>query len=154
MLWYYTFPLGEFGIADGPGGITHVFLREQNLCPGMEVGETALIRLAAAQLREYFAGARRGFDLPLAPAGTAFQRSVWAALREIPWGETRSYSEIAGAIDRPRACRAVGQANHRNPILILIPCHRVIGRDGSLTGYGAGIGMKQRLLELEGFSIP
>jgi len=154
MLWYYDFPPGELGIADGPRGISHVFLRDQNRCSGMEEKETPLLRLAAGQLQEYFAGVRREFDLPLAPAGTAFQRSVWAALREIPWGETRSYSEIASAIGHPRACRAVGQANHRNPILILIPCHRVIGRDGSLTGYGAGIGMKRSLLELEGIPIP
>lgn len=106
-----------------------------------------------AQLREYFAGARRTFDLPLAPHGTAFQRRVWAALRTIPYGETRTYGELAAAIGNPSACRAVGMANHRNPIPIIIPCHRVIGANGTLTGYAGGLEIKRRLLALEGINI-
>lgn len=108
-----------------------------------------LLRQAAAELGEYFAGCRGDFSLPLAPRGTEFQQRVWSELRRIPCGETRTYGEIARAIGEPRACRAVGMANNRNPIAILIPCHRVIGRDGSLTGYAAGLAIKRQLLELE-----
>lgn len=112
-----------------------------------------LLDAAEAQLREYFAGARRTFDLPLAPHGTAFQQRVWAALRTIPYGETRTYGELAAAIDSPNASRAVGMANHRNPLPIIIPCHRVIGANGTLTGYAGGLEIKRRLLALEGINI-
>ena len=112
-----------------------------------------LLDAAEAQLREYFAGARRTFDLPLAPHGTAFQQRVWAALRTIPSGETRTYGELAAAIDSPNASLAVGMANHRNPIPIIIPCHRVIGANGTLTGYAGGLEIKRRLLALEGINI-
>jgi methylated-DNA-[protein]-cysteine S-methyltransferase len=101
-------------------------------------------------LLEYFAGRRRRFELPLAPAGTAFQRQVWDALATIPWGELRSYADIARAIERPTAVRAVGAANGRNPLPIVVPCHRVIGSDGSLTGFAGGLEIKRQLLELEG----
>ena len=106
------------------------------------------------QLREYFAGTRRAFDLPLAPVGTGFQQEVWQALRTIGYGETRSYLDIATQIGRPRAVRAVGAANGRNPLPIVIPCHRVIGSDGSLTGFGGGIDAKRYLLALEGAAPP
>jgi methylated-DNA-[protein]-cysteine S-methyltransferase len=102
------------------------------------------------QLAEYFAGVRRAFTLPLAPHGTDFERRVWRALAAIPYGETRSYAGVAAAIGRPTACRAVGRANGRNPIAVVIPCHRVIGSDGSLTGYGGGLDLKRFLLDLEG----
>jgi methylated-DNA-[protein]-cysteine S-methyltransferase len=105
---------------------------------------------AGTQLAEYAGGDRRSFALPLAPRGTEFERRVWQALTEIPYGETRSYAEIAAAIGSPAACRAVGRANGRNPIAIVIPCHRVIGSDGSLTGYGGGLDLKRFLLDLEG----
>ncbi len=104
---------------------------------------------AFEELEEYFQGKRREFDLPLSPEGTEFQRRVWAALREIPYGETRSYSEIAEQVGNPKAVRAVGMANHRNPIAIMIPCHRVIGKNGSLTGYAGGLSLKEKLLKLE-----
>ena len=105
---------------------------------------------AVAQLREYFAGERTGFDLPLRPeGGTAFERRVWTELLTIPYGETASYGEIAARIGRPGMARAVGRANARNPIAIVCPCHRVIGGDGSLTGYAGGLDMKRALLELE-----
>jgi len=107
------------------------------------------LRSAATQLREYFAGERSRFDLQLAPRGTEFQKAVWAALLRIPFGETASYGQIARAIGRPAACRAIGGANHRNPIAIVIPCHRVIGADGSMTGYGGGLDHKRHLLALE-----
>lgn len=104
------------------------------------------------QLEEYFAGRRRVFDLPLAPQGTPFQQRVWTALQAIPFGASVSYSDIAMAINNPKAVRAVGLANGRNPIPIVIPCHRVIGKDRSLTGYGGGLPIKRQLLALEGIA--
>ena len=104
---------------------------------------------ATAQLRAYFAGALKAFDLPLAPRGTEFQQSVWSALLEIPYGQTTTYSAIAETINRPAAVRAVGAANGANPIPIIIPCHRVIGANGSLTGFGGGLDVKRQLLALE-----
>lgn len=101
------------------------------------------------QLREYFTGKRKTFDVKLAPQGTTFQQDVWAALREIPYGETRSYRDIARMLGRPNATRAVGAANGANPIPIIIPCHRVIGANGALTGFGGGLAMKRHLLDLE-----
>ena len=105
---------------------------------------------AEAQLHAYFAGELERFDLPLAPLGTAFQRSVWDALTEIPYGSTTTYSELAARIGRPSACRAVGAANGRNPLPVIVPCHRVIGAAGALTGYGGGLGRKRHLLAFEG----
>ena len=114
-----------------------------------ETGDSELLNRAVTELQEYFAGERTSFDLPLHPKGTEFQKQVWDALRKIPYGETRSYGEIAQAIGRPKACRAVGGANNKNPIMLFIPCHRVIGSDGSLTGFAGGLDMKRRLLEME-----
>lgn len=114
-------------------------------------GRTAEVR---RQLEEYFAGERETFDLPLAPRGTPFEKSVWNELSRIPYGETRSYAEIARAIGRPGAARAVGRANGANPIPIVVPCHRVIGANGSLTGFGGGLEVKSLLLEIEGASLP
>lgn len=111
--------------------------------------ETPLLRAARTQLLEYLSGARRSFDLPLDPAGTDFQRSVWEALRAIPYGQTRTYGEIAAVVGRPKAVRAVGQANHVNPLPIFIPCHRVVGKNGALTGYAGGLNLKSALLALE-----
>lgn len=111
--------------------------------------ETPLLRAAREALLAYFAGERRGFDLPLDPAGTDFQRAVWEALRAIPYGGTRTYGEIAAAVGRPKAVRAVGQANHVNPLPIFIPCHRVVGKGGALTGYAGGLDLKRALLALE-----
>lgn len=117
--------------------------------PCREEEATPLLRETARQLREYFAGERRTFTLPLAPHGSEFQKKVWTALRTIPYGETRTYRQIAEQIGHNLAFRAVGMANNRNPIGILIPCHRVIGSDGKMTGYAAGIGIKEQLLALE-----
>lgn len=111
--------------------------------------ETPLLRAAREALLAYFAGERRDFDLPLDPAGTDFQRAVWEALRAIPYGGTRTYGEIAAAVGRPKAVRAVGQANHVNPLPIFIPCHRVVGKGGALTGYAGGLYLKRALLALE-----
>jgi methylated-DNA-[protein]-cysteine S-methyltransferase len=108
-----------------------------------------ILARAGEQLNEYFAGRRQSFDLPLAARGTGFQQSVWRALTDIPYGVTRSYREIAEAVGSPRAFRAVGAANGRNPIAVIVPCHRVIGADGSLTGFGGGLERKRWLLEHE-----
>ena len=116
--------------------------------PGAVCDDEALAGVAA-QLADYFAGRRLGFDLPLAPVGTAFQQKVWSALREIPYGRTTTYGEIATGLGQPTASRAVGLANGRNPIAVIVPCHRVIGADGSLTGFGGGIPRKRWLLEHE-----
>jgi len=114
------------------------------------IADSAPFRLAIGQLGEYFAGERRRFDLPLAPRGSEFQRRVWRALTEIPYGKTVSYGELARRIGKPSAARAVGLANGANPLPIIVPCHRVIGADGSLTGFGGGLPIKRKLLALEG----
>lgn len=116
-------------------------------------GDDPALAAGARQLQEYFAGQRKHFDLPLAAAGTGFQQSVWRALGEIPYGELRSYRDIARHIGREKAVRAVGAANGRNPLPIVVPCHRVVGSDGSLTGFGGGLDIKRQLLALEG-AIP
>jgi len=112
-------------------------------------GDSAVLRQAESELQEYFAGTRRVFDLPLAPRGTAFQRQVWNALAHIPYGRTWSYRDLAHHLGKPAATRAVGAANGRNPLPIVLPCHRVIGADGSLTGFGGGLETKAFLLRLE-----
>ena len=116
----------------------------------VEFDAAPLLVQAKAQLSEYFAGTRQEFTLPLSPKGTPFQQKVWAALQTIPYGQTRSYGEIARQIGSPKAARAVGMANHHNPIAILIPCHRVVGQNGALTGYAGGLDRKKALLQLEG----
>jgi len=130
------------------GAITGVFFGTKPPVDFVKA-ETPVIKKAAAQIEEYLSGKRKKFTLPLVMHGTEFQLAVWRALQDIPYGETRSYREIAAAIGRPKAVRAVGMANNRNPISIIVPCHRVIGHDGSLVGYGGGLPLKQRLLELE-----
>ena len=117
--------------------------------PGAVHETDTVLATTARQLDTYFAGRLRTFDLPLALVGTPFQHRVWSALRAIPFGETRSYGQLAKAIGKPSAMRAVGAANGRNPIAIVVPCHRVIGADGSLTGFGGGIERKKFLLSLE-----
>jgi methylated-DNA-[protein]-cysteine S-methyltransferase len=117
-------------------------------------GSNAVIAEAQRQLGEYFAGERRTFDLPLSPQGTDFQREVWWSLAEIPYGETISYAQLATRVGKPTATRAVGAANGRNPLPIVLPCHRVIGADGSLTGFGGGLPTKRYLLALEGVLSP
>lgn len=111
--------------------------------------ETPFLQNVKKQLEEYFYGIRKIFDIKMAPTGTPFQQSVWQALQKIPYGQTASYQEIAKRINNPRASRAVGMANNKNPIAIIIPCHRVIGSNGKLVGYAGGLNLKQQLLELE-----
>lgn len=116
---------------------------------GAQRKETDLLKETKKQIAEYFGGSRRLFSLPLKPMGSEFQLKVWQALQTIPYGETRSYRDIALQVGSPKGMRAVGGANHRNAISIVIPCHRVIGADGSLTGYGGGLDKKEALLKLE-----
>lgn len=142
-------PIGPLtAVVDGDGALTHLLFAGQPAPAGAAWDEQ---RCAAvrAQLEAYFRGERASFDLPLAPAGTEFQRRVWAELARIPFGETVNYRDLATRVGRPGAARAVGRANATNPIPIIVPCHRVIGADGSLTGYAAGMDAKRRLLELE-----
>ena len=120
-----------------------------NFAPGAVAKKTPVLKRAESQLLEYFAGKRKHFDLPLKVAGTPFERAVWRELAAIPYGKTVTYGEIARAIGNPKACRAVGMANHRNRLPIVIPCHRVIGSGGKLTGYAGGLPVKEYLLNLE-----
>ena len=147
---YRAYPIGTLGLMDDGQGLSRVFLRQEGAGPDARSGETPLTLQAASELEEYFAGARKTFTVPLSPRGTQFQLAVWEALRAIPYGQTRTYGEIAAAVGRPRAARAVGMANHDNPLLIFTPCHRVVGKNGSLTGFACGLEVKRRLLELEG----
>ena len=147
----YTFtdtPIGAILIAGEGDAIVETYFAGAKPKPDWIRDDDAL-REAANQLRAYFAGESRNFDLPLAPRGTEFQQSVWNALQQIPYGETTTYSTIAERIGRPAAVRAVGAANGANPIPIVIPCHRVIGANGSMTGFGGGIDVKRQLLALE-----
>ena len=140
-------PVGDLTLTEENGALTGLYFGRFSL--EGEEGLTALLERASRPREEYFAGKRKQFDLPLSLRGTEFQRQVWEALRDIPNGETRSYGQIAQAVGRPKAVRAVGMANHRNPISIIVPCHRVVGADGSLTGYGGGLENKKFLLALE-----
>jgi len=145
-------PVGRLRITGDETGLRRISF--QNRFHPAALSHSALpteepFRKAIGQLDAYFAGELRRFDLPLAPEGTPFQREVWSALTAIPYGETVSYGELARRLGRPAASRAVGAANGQNPIPIVIPCHRVIGADGSLTGFGGGLAIKRRLLDLE-----
>lgn len=146
----YPFPFGRLKIGYEGGAVT--LLKRTDEPAGGE-GRTPLTDLAFGQISEYLEGRRREFDFPYLLRGTEFQQKVWRALCAIPYGETRTYGEIAAAVGNPRAARAVGMANHENKILIAVPCHRVIGADGSLVGYGSGLDMKQALLRLEKESV-
>ena len=149
-------PIGPLTIVERDGGLAAIYMVEHAHAPAPEsLGERVDDALPAAtrQLGEFFAGERTEFDLPLNPVGTEFQRQVWAALAEIPYGETRTYGEIAVELARPSASRAVGAAVGRNPISIVVPCHRVVGSDGRITGYAGGVERKEYLLALEGAQI-
>ncbi len=143
-------PVGPLTIVSGGKGLKLLSFGKK-IPPDMPLDATGNATVVD-QLKEYFAGSRRDFDLGLDLEGTPFQQNVWRALLDIPYGETRSYGEIARAIGKPRAARAVGMANHNNPVSIVVPCHRVIGHDGRLVGYGGGLDIKTALLNLEGTS--
>lgn len=145
-------PIGALTLVATDGVLSGIHMVEQRHRPATESfgsADATLFDDAAQQLKEYFAGTRTSFDLPLHLAGTPFQQTVWQALCDIPYGETVSYGALAARIGRPTAARAVGMANGRNPISIVVPCHRVIGSTGGLTGYGGGVPRKRFLLDLE-----
>ena len=151
---YYQSPIGLIRMGETGGFLTRSNFVEQSpesehFQPDSISNSSTLLKNACRQLNEYFEGRRKKFDLALQPDGTDFQRSAWESLLRIPYGETRSYLQQAESIRNPRAIRAIGQANSRNPISIIIPCHRVIGKNGSLTGYAGGLNRKTRLLALE-----
>ena len=148
-LYYYQTTIGKIALAEEGGKLTHFLFPRKAVPKGAELKETAVLKEAARQLEAYLAGRLNKFDLPLAPEGTEFQKKVWKALLRVPYGKTASYKDIAAAIGNPKAVRAVGMANNRNPLAVFIPCHRIIGADGKLVGYGGGLGIKERLLELE-----
>lgn len=151
FIYSYRSPLGPLRLVGDEDGLTHLLITGQPAPEGAIQDETPLLRQAVKELAEYFAGTRREFAVPLRPQGTPFQQKVWAALLTIPYGQTVSYIDVAKMIGKPSASRAVGGANGKNPLPILIPCHRVVAADGSLGGYSLGLDMKRRLLELEGW---
>jgi methylated-DNA-[protein]-cysteine S-methyltransferase len=147
-------PVGPLAAAiDGAGRLTHLGFSQREhdriAREGGERNDRALAKIAR-QVEEYFAGRRRRFEIDLAPEGTAFQREVWARLAEIPFGKTTTYGALAAKLGRPKASRAVGRANATNPIALIVPCHRVVGSDGTLTGYAGGLPIKEKLLAHEG----
>ena len=148
-VWYYSFDICEIGIVDNGIGISRIFFKNADNSDKYIKQETELIYKTSKQIKEYFNGERKNFDIPLSFYGTTFQNKVWNALQLIPYGETKTYKEIATIINSHKACRAVGMANNKNPICIIIPCHRVIGHDNSLVGYAAGIHIKKYLIDLE-----
>ena len=150
-LFFYETDLGIIGIRDNNNAITEVFYSKSKINDHLK--ETPLIRECFNQLKEYFQGTRREFTIPIEAEGSESQKKVWKALLDIPYGQTRTYKEIAIAIGNEKACRAVGMANNRNPISIIIPCHRVIGANGKLVGYGGGLDIKEKLLNIEKIDI-
>lgn len=148
-LFYYETAIGMLGVAENGKALTDLFFENSAPPKDAVINETNLLKEARKQLESYFNGKIKHFDLPLEVQGTDFQKSVWKALQEIPYGETRSYGDIAKRIGNGKASRAVGMANHNNPIAIIIPCHRVIGANGKLVGFGGGLDIKEYLLNLE-----
>lgn len=150
---YMFSPIGTVCIEEDGAAITALYIADKDKNIAVEADNCSeaseILNQAKQELTEYFAGKRKEFDLPLHMTGTEFQIKVWRELCRIPYGETRCYEDIAKAVGNPKACRAVGGANNKNHILILIPCHRVIGKNGSLVGFGGGIDVKKYLLELE-----
>jgi methylated-DNA-[protein]-cysteine S-methyltransferase len=154
---YLVSPVGGLTLFADDTALVAIAFNEQLRGSGTDAKDDPahpVLTQARAELGEYFAGTRKTFSIPLRARGTVFQQGVWDALAEIPWGETRSYGDIARRIGNPKGVRAVGLANGRNPLPIVVPCHRVIGSDGSLTGYGGGLPIKVKLLALEGISTP
>lgn len=149
---YYQSPIGRLLLIGAEGALEALHfpneVQDRVIDDSLEYDETPF-RPVLEQLSEYFAGKRQHFSLALAPKGTEFQQRVWQELRNIPYGQTTSYGEVAARIGNPKAGRAVGMANGKNPLPIIVPCHRVIGKDGSLTGFGGGLEIKQHLLDLE-----
>lgn len=149
FVYYQDTLLGRIGLVEESGFLIRVLYADLEQKEGVFVQETPLIRNGFCQIKEYLSGKRPFFDLPILTKGTPFQKRVWQALQDIPYGTTVSYQDLADKIGNPKAARAVGMANHHNPCPILIPCHRVIGKNGRLVGYAGGIELKQKLLDLE-----
>ena len=153
---YFASPIGNLLLAGHNEVLHYLGFPKGSMAmtpePNWQLNEQAFSRVRQ-QLQEYFDGKRRDFDLPLSPQGTDFQRQVWQQLQTIPYGKTCSYGDLAKAIERPKAVRAVGAANGQNPIPVIIPCHRVIGSNGKLTGFGGGLDVKEQLLRLEGIEV-
>lgn len=148
----YESPIGMLSISCTEDGVKAVGFGRENAeqNPGTQSSKAdEMLKKTIGELEEYFEGKRKTFTVPCVMEGTEFQKKVWEALTEIPYGETRSYKEIAVQVGNPKASRAVGMANHRNPIAIIVPCHRVVGANGKLTGYAGGLDIKEKLLELE-----
>lgn len=144
----FSTPFGEMALGEEGGAIVRLYLPNTPM-PRLMPHETPLLLEGRRQVLEFLAGERHSFDLPLAPQGTPFQKRVWAELLEIPYGQTRTYRDVALAVGCPKGFRAVGMACNRNPIPMIIPCHRVVGAGGALTGYAGGTELKQTLLDLE-----
>lgn len=149
IFYYFCEPLGDITMVEEDGNLLALGFGKKIKEDDEIVLESDSIKEAYCQLTQYLQGKRQQFTIPLNPVGTPFQKAVWKALQAIPYGETRSYLDIAKAIGNEKACRAVGMANHVNPIAIMVPCHRVIGKNGTLTGYAGGLGIKETLLALE-----
>jgi methylated-DNA-[protein]-cysteine S-methyltransferase len=153
-VFFYETEIGIISISELEGKIKSLCFSNARISElNIQLEESEVLKEAHAQLKAYLNGKLREFSLPLAPDGTEFQLHVWKALCDIPYGATASYKEIAAAVNNPKACRAVGNANNKNPISIIIPCHRVIASNGKLAGYGGGISIKEKLLRLEGVNI-
>ena len=150
-IFFYETEIGIIGIRENNKSITDIFFSKVDTNDNIE--ETDLIQECFKQLKEYFEGNRMKFDLPLDARGTEFQKKVWNELLNIPYGETKSYKDIAIAIGNEKACRAIGMANNKNPIPIIIPCHRVIGSNGKLAGYAGGLNVKEKLLNIEKIDV-
>lgn len=148
-IFFYESDIGKIGIAEENNYITNIFFEIESEEHNTELKETPLLKEAGKQIQEYFEGKRKKFDLPILPTGTHFQQKVWTSLQAIPYGETRSYKDIAIDVGNEKACRAVGMANNKNPISIVVPCHRVVGSNGKLVGYAGGLQIKDYLLKLE-----
>lgn len=152
---FYEGAIGKYGVQEAGGKLTRIWVgnRVEAIPEGYELRETPLLQEARRQLNAYFAGKLKVFDIPYSLEGTPFQQKVWRALCDIPYGTCITYGELAKRIGDPKACRAVGMANGRNPLPILVPCHRVIGSGGRLTGYTGGLDIKIKLLQIEGVTL-
>lgn len=148
-IFFYETDIGTIGIEENNGFISNVYFGKDNIQDDMEIKETELLKEASIQLNKYIKGEIKEFDLPLSPKGTEFMSEVWNGLCEIPYGEVLTYKGMGEKIGRPKAARSVGLACNRNPIPIFIPCHRIVGSNGKLTGYLGGVHIKERLLNIE-----
>ena len=148
-LYFHNMAIGRIGIAEENGSITNLYFETDDVPRNVEMCETEVIKEAFRQLEAYLAGDLKTFSVPIAPRGTDFMRTVWKLLCGVPYGKTASYKDIAIAAGNPKAVRAVGLANNKNPVPLFIPCHRIIGADGKLAGYRGGLDVKRKLLDLE-----